>query len=370
MNKAVGRFGAALAGAALLAAVVPAGAQTLLGVYEGGQGWKMERVRALEAWQERRHAVVNLYTDWCNRTKTLDNLFNQQLPNIWKNGNVPMVTWEPFLCSPAATPNDVERRAAAGMYEGYLKEWARRMKLFLNGPDGRPDTGDERRVYLRLAHEMNGNWYPWSAESAADTESYKEMWKYVHGTFRQQGIPSTQLQWVWCANHQDFGGFPAEDFYPGDGYVDWLAVDGYNWGSSETWSHWATPNEVFGDMVARVRRLASTKPLAITEVGSTSAHETSSANIVAKSGWLNQFFDYVAANDVRMILWFNEDKETDWAVFGGVNGDGIHKAGRTTYKTYSAYKDRLIKGKFVSAGTAASNPGLLTDDQFHGVLLP
>ena len=81
--------------AAIAVAAIPfaAGAQgqALLGVYYGNQGWKMDQVQAMEAWQGKRHAVVNLFTDWCSRAKTLDNLFNQQLPAIWANGNVPVI---------------------------------------------------------------------------------------------------------------------------------------------------------------------------------------------------------------------------------------------------------------------------------------
>src|SRR5689334_9640437 len=76
---------------------------TLLGVYYGNQGWKMEQVQAMESWQGKRHTVVNMFTNWCNQTKTMNNLFGQQLVNIWNNKNVPMVTWEPFLCNSAST---------------------------------------------------------------------------------------------------------------------------------------------------------------------------------------------------------------------------------------------------------------------------
>jgi len=96
------------------------GGQALLGIYYGNQGWDMAQVRAMETWQGKRHAVVNLFTDWCNRSKSIDNLFKQQLPNIWANGNVPLVTWEPFLCSAAATPSDITARVVKGEYDVYL----------------------------------------------------------------------------------------------------------------------------------------------------------------------------------------------------------------------------------------------------------
>lgn len=38
-------------------------------------------------------------------------------------------------------------------------------------------------------------------------------------------------------------------YYPGDEYVDWVSMDGYNVAKAESWSHWMEPVEVFGDMV-------------------------------------------------------------------------------------------------------------------------
>jgi beta-mannanase len=164
--------------------------QALLGVYYGNQGWKMDQVRAMEAWQGKRHAVVNLFTDWCNRSKNIDNLFKQQLPGIWASGNVPVISWEPYLCSPAATPADVTARASKGEYDAYLNTWADRMKAFISGPDGSLGTADDRRVYIRLAHEMNGDWYPWSAATGSNsTAQYVLMWQRVRGVFWQKGLP-------------------------------------------------------------------------------------------------------------------------------------------------------------------------------------
>ncbi len=96
----IGTIGTLLACLAVLVCLTrPAAAAgtTLLGVYYGNQGWKMDQVRDLERWQGKKHAVLNMFTNWCNRTKTLDNLFKQQLLNIWNNGNVPLITWEPYL---------------------------------------------------------------------------------------------------------------------------------------------------------------------------------------------------------------------------------------------------------------------------------
>ena len=133
--------------------------QALLGVYYGNQGWAMDQLKAMEAWQGKRHAVVNLFTDWCNRTKTMDNLFKQQLPAIWANGNVPMIPGS-RSCARPRQPRPMCCARRSGEYDTYLKAWAERLRLYVAGPDGNPGNGDDRRVYIRFAHEMNGNWYP------------------------------------------------------------------------------------------------------------------------------------------------------------------------------------------------------------------
>src|SRR5258707_13658481 len=81
---------------------VPVGAtsgdagSTLLGVYYGNQGWNMPQVQALEAWQGKRDAVLNLFTNWDSSSHTMSNLFGQQLPAIWANHNGPMITCQPY----------------------------------------------------------------------------------------------------------------------------------------------------------------------------------------------------------------------------------------------------------------------------------
>jgi mannan endo-1,4-beta-mannosidase len=332
--------------------------RVLLGVYYGNQGWNMAQVRDLEAWQRKGNAVVNLFTNWCPGATEMNNLFAIQLPNVWNNRNVPMITWEPFLCSPGQTPLDVEARAAAGEYDSYLIAWSGRLKTFLSGPDMVLGTADDRRVYLRLAHEMNGNWYPWSAQGERLPADYVAMWQRTWQIIASQGMGPQHVQWVWSVNHEDVGAFPAEAYYPGDAYVDWVAMDGYNWGTSQTWSTWRAPESLYGTMLARLRALTN-KPLALTELGSSTA-TAKGASVADKTRWITDAFTYVVANDIRMVIWFNEDKETDWAIFGGSRGDARHKGARV----YSAYQTAVQNTAFLPSDTR--NPRLLTDAQFMG----
>ena len=323
----------------------------------------MAQIQALESWQGKKHAVLNLFVNWGDSSSELDSLFNQRLLNIWNNQNVPMITWEPFFCNAQSTPVDVEVRAANGEFDDYLSKWVNRMKTFLSGPDGIYNTGDDRRAYIRLAHEMNGDWYPWSAAKGGNAPTnYIRMWQRLKSLFYNNGMEWTHLQWMWTVNSTDNGGYKAESFYPGDKYVDWVSIDGYNWGTTQKWSKWLTPNQTFAPMLRRLRVLTK-KPVAITEFASTTS--INGTSIEAKSQWITDAFKYVLAQKIKMIVWFNQDKETDWAFFGGAKGSNTFNYKSKTYKTYAAYNKAISSSQVLSAN--ARNPRLLTDEQFAGL---
>ena len=112
-------------------------------------------------------------------------------------------------------------------------------------------------------------------------------------------------------------------------------------------------------MLFRVRAF-TTKPVALTEFAST----TAGGSVLMKSQWITELFQYVAERNIRLVSWFNEDKETDWAFFGGAVGDGQFRFGRTAFRTYEAYRNAVGSSGLISA--QASNPRLLTDSEFNG----
>ncbi len=326
-----------------------ASAKILLGTYYGQEGWNMSEVTAEEQWQGVPHAVVHLFTDF--DSTQMNNLFDQQMIAIWNHGSVPMVSWMPY--HGASTPTDIAARIAAGDYDLYLQAWSDRMRAFLAGPDGMLGTSDDRRAYLRFAHEMNSHWYLWSL----DPTSYVAMWRHVYDIFAGKGIEPTRLQWVWSVNNTDQGFYPAEQYYPGDAYVDWLAIDGYNWGVSWNGLGWQTPSAIFGDMLARLRLLAANKPIAITEVASSS--DSGGIDPYAdKARWIGDLFRYVQDQNIAMIAWFNRDKEMDWAAFGGQAGDESYLA----YQAYGAYRLAVASAPTVLPDRASAR--LISDADF------
>ena len=336
--------------------ILPVHSDTLLGVFEGNQGWSMQQVETLEAWQGKKNAVVTLFTGWSDTSAQL--LFNYQLPNIWQQGSVPLITWEPQFYE--NTPEDIETLIASGVYDQYITDWAVNLKQFLAGLDGSFGTDDDRRAYLRFAHEMNGDWYYWSALGGLNTpDDYIAMWKRVWEIFEAQGIDSDHLQWMWTVSASDFGDFTAEQYYPGDDYVDWVGIDGYNFGSNFVWSYWRTPEQVFESMRQRLQQLAPSKPLAISEVSTTAMSEYG-INPFNKDEWIGQFAAYIKTANVGLISWFNLDKESGWQVFGGEYGAEEENA----VKYYPAYKTLVSDDSFIAADT--NNIRIITNSQFEG----
>lgn len=342
------------------AALVGTAPHALLGVYDApfGATGDTTELRDMETWQGKEHAVVGLYTNW--EPAEADHLFNEQLPATWAEGSVPMVSWMPWIGNDTSV--DYDAQIAGGARDPYIVDWATRMKSFLAGPDGAYGNADDRRVFVRFAHEANGNWYPYSpAWNGSPAASYVSMWRHVHDVVAAQGLDADHLGWVWSVTNDDaYPGPSAEQLYPGDAYVDWIGIDGYNWGNlHEPVESWETPDQVFGPMTARLRALTS-KPLSINEVGAT----TSGRDVPDKAAWITQYFGWASANGVRMTAWFNDYPDL-WSVFGGTRGDQVYTAAGRSYAVYSAYRTATQASWL--AGSDSTNPRLITDAQFAGV---
>ena len=225
-------------------------------------------------------------------------------------GVQPMVTWEPW--NPAVgSANQATYSLAniiAGNFDAYITRWATEIKAW------------SQPLWLRFAHEMNGNWYPWSAEVNGNTaDQYVAAWRHVHDIFQRVG--ATNVTWVWTPN-VIMGATPTlASLYPGDAYVDVIGMDGYNWGTSQSWgSAWQTPSQVFGPTLSALEQISS-RPVIIGETASTEIGGN-------KATWINQFFAFLAAQPrIRAFVWFNVNKETDWRIESSAAAESAFAAG-------------------------------------------
>ncbi|WP_238419035.1 glycoside hydrolase family 26 protein [Gordonia sp. 'Campus'] len=218
------------------------------------------------------------------------------LDAVVAEGAEPIVTWEPWR---HLGGDDYDRGAfsmssiVAGTHDDYLYRWADELAAWGSV------------VYLRFAHEPNGDWYPWSPAGGTSPELYVAAWRHVHDLFASKN--AANVKWVWAPNVPLADDAPLSRWYPGDGYVDVLGIDGYNWGSVPG-HRWTSPEDLFGPSFGQLRNLSSRTPILVTEVGS--AEEGGS-----KAEWIADLVAYLdGAENVTGFVWFDHDKEADWGL--------------------------------------------------------
>ena len=245
----------------------------------------MENIASFETLIGQKLAVVLWYVHWG------DPFPKASADLVSANGSTPLITWEPWITHEAGALLAI----ASGSYESYVRQFFQAAKDW-GGP-----------VLLRFAHEMNGNWYPWDGAhngGSAGPASYKKAWTYIYDV--KQAVGADNVKLVWCPNNSDQ---PAEswnaavNYYPGDAYVDWLGMDGYNWG----WERWQSFDEVFSDIYTKLTAL-SAQPLLIGEFAS----GTKEAD--EKAAWITDAFEKIRTTypRIKLFCWFNINKERDW----------------------------------------------------------
>ena len=277
----------------LLAPAAAIGAPTpvALGAWVPGAPAQMPFVDQFSALVGRSPAVLMWYEDW---QQPLVNTI--KLDNVAAAHEVPMITWEAWNATGGAQqPGFALSNVIAGNFDAYIRSSARAAVAW-----GRP-------LYIRLFHEMNIAWYPWGRDTNGNTPAeFVAAWRHVVTIFRQEA--AANVRWVWSPN-VDYGGESFSDYYPGDGWVDWTALDGYNWGTLFEPNGWQNLDTIFGPSYDILTQL-SDKPTMIAE--------TASAEIGGdKAAWIRSSFLSelpVRMPKVRAVIWFDENKETDWRV--------------------------------------------------------
>ncbi|HEY8082888.1 MAG TPA: glycosyl hydrolase [Solirubrobacterales bacterium] len=225
------------------------------------------------------------------------------MENVHAYGAIPVFNWSsqestsnPNLNTvmPAFQLSDI----IAGTYDNYIREFAK---------DAR-DWGHP--FFLRFNWEMNGRWFPWSEQVNGNKPGeYVAAWRHVHDIFTSVG--ATNATWVWCPYAEVTRRFaPLRPLYPGDAYVDWTCMDGFNWGKNGTNPHkWRSFGEIF-DSTYRLlaKRVAPSKPILLAEIASTGRPR-------AKAAWIADMFKQLANKyrRVRGLVWFEQvDRGIQW----------------------------------------------------------
>lgn len=198
------------------------------------------------------------------------------------DGRIPLVNVE---------PNNINfTDIANGKYDALLRKRADDAKAL------------GKQFFLDFAAEMNGD-EGWGGHNPA---KYIAAWHHIHDIFVARG--ATNAVWAWCPNNEDAESSPAAmQYYPGDQYVDWTGIDGYNWGTSDPDFGWQSFRGVFADVYSQLA--AKGKPIIIAEMASDEAGGS-------KATWINNIIPTLKNNFplIKAIVWFDEDKERHWQI--------------------------------------------------------
>lgn len=226
----------------------------------------------------------------------------QYFQPAWMNavrahGSIPLVTWDPWDPTLGANqPAYALQNIINGNFDSYIVQWAKASKAW-----GHP-------YFLRFAHEMNGNWNPWSEQVNGNKPGqFVLAWRHVHDIFTALG--ATNVTWVWSPNIDFSTSTPLRELYPGDSYVDWVAMDGYNWGNIGAWHTWESFSALFQQTYNELLAITS-KPMMIGEMASTEQDGN-------KAAWISDAYASQIPHNfsrIRAVIWFDQDKETDWRI--------------------------------------------------------
>ena len=256
----------------------------------------MSLVANFETDAQKRVAIVMWYQHW-GETDGYQNFQVGSMNAVRAHGSIPLVTWDPWNPNLGANqPAYSLQNIINGNFDSYIVRWAQASKAW------------RHPYFLRFAPEMNGYWFPWSEQvNGNKAGQYVLAWRHVHDIFTAQGV--TNVTWVWAPNIIFSNSIPLGELYPGDAYVDWAAMDGYNWGTVGAWHYWESLTALFQQTYQAITAITY-KPMMIAETASTEQGGN-------KASWISTAFTSQLVNNfprIHAFVWFDLDKETDWRI--------------------------------------------------------
>ena len=226
---------------------------------------------------------------------------SQMLEEFRTRSILPGLTWNPSKGSTEAYSDRQEainqsefswKQISSGKHDAYITQFAK-------------DAASYHYPFiLRILHEMNGTWYPWGYSVNGNTElaDYVTAYRHIVNLFRATGATNVQFVWNPSVMNTDLVqkyGDTLKQVYPGDDYVDWVALDGYN----SKPDNWRSLQEIYKPSYQLITSF-SNRPMILFEIGSLE----NSQDPMAKANWITEGFLTIIPNEfpqVKIAVWFN-----------------------------------------------------------------
>ena len=217
------------------------------------------------------------------------------------------------------------------------------------------------RFLIRFAHEMNlSDSSYWPSHSGKSPDAYVQLYRHFYQVFTaaQDAAGGRNAEFVWSPNYFSH---PAESwnyydhYYPGDSYVDWIGLSGYNW-----YPYNSQPNrsfkQLFGDLDGTDAYYSDAgfhpgilydlscryaKPIILAEFGA--AHNADT--VQQKKDWITDAYNRLPTHPfVRAVVWFN-----DYSFAGNSIDFRVTQPGTVPSEITNAYKNAVQMPQFRSA---------------------
>jgi hypothetical protein len=266
--------------------------------------WDMSAVSKFEGMAGKAASAINFSSPFADCSSSPCSFYKfpkAQMEAIRAHGSMPFFSWASQSTPASLNEPDFQLSdVIEGHHDAYIREFAEAARDW-----GHP-------FFLRFNWEMNGNWFGWSeGVNGNQPGQYVAAWRHVHDIFAQVG--ATNATWVWCPNVDPGNKFQdLASLYPGDAYVDWTGLDGYNWGTNPASPRgWTSFDDLFESTYDRiVETIAPSKPLIISEVGCSEYGGS-------KAAWIADALESARTEypQLRGLLWFEKyDDGMDWPI--------------------------------------------------------
>lgn len=249
---------------------------------------QVEKLKQFEDLAHKKVTIAHYYRGWEALAESdLITEFDSLRTHNW----VPMINANPYFFSECTSQKEsIYKAIADGDCDSFLRRAGKNLSTI------------KKPFYLLFAWEMNNPQIEWSLKYTGSTAAdFVSAWRHIHTIFKEEHV--TNAIWVFCPNTQDANTSYA-DLYPGDSYVDWIGLDGYNWGTTQSWSHWQSFAEVFTASYSQLVNVAPEKPFMLAEVNTTDQGGN-------KGAWYIEMFTKQLPYNfpkIKMVIIYNEDR--------------------------------------------------------------
>lgn len=245
------------------------------GVYAGDNLGDLEKFEALVG---KKADIQSFFVGW-------NYSFPTAIANNLKGSNRTLLLfWEQY----GVTLDSIDE----GKSDAYIKNFAAAAKAY-GGP-----------VILAPLHEMNGNWDPWGGYNSSNKQINSpqkiiSVWRRIHAAFKD--VPN--VKFAWDVNNVSVPDIPSNAigvYYPGNEYVDYVGVDGFNFGSP-----WQSPAQVFDSAIKQLA--VYKKPIYI--------FSTAAIADSRKAAWIKDFGAQIKKYNLAGWVWFHQNgADGNWSV--------------------------------------------------------